>query len=210
MLRLTREAGLLAPTAKVRKRAARLHDGTITVTVPDTLWATDATEGWTREGRCAVFVMIDHASGEAWCDAGLRIDRFAAADLLREVCSERFGSVERAVASGLALRYDGGPCFRSEHYQVEINHLGIARSPAYHYEPETNGCAEKFIQTLKEQVLWIERLEFPRFGGHLLTEFVSVGKDVCYAEDAVVFTGVPLGGCEAVAEQRSFGPEARS
>lgn len=40
-----REAGLLAPTPQVRKRAARLHDGTITVTVPDTLWATDATEG---------------------------------------------------------------------------------------------------------------------------------------------------------------------
>jgi hypothetical protein len=60
---------------------------------------------------------------------------------------------------GLALRYDGGSCFRSEHYQVEIDHLGIARSPAYHYEPETNGCAEKFIQTLKEQVLWIERFE---------------------------------------------------
>lgn len=65
MLRLTREAGLLAPTARVRKRAARLHDGTITVTVPDTLWATDATEGWSEESRCAVFVMIDHASGEA-------------------------------------------------------------------------------------------------------------------------------------------------
>ena len=112
---------------------------------------------WTEEGRCAVFVMIDHASGEAWADAGLRMDRFAAADLLREVTTERFGSVEHAVAAGLALRYDGGPCFRSEHYQVEIDHLGIARSPAYHYEPETNGCAEKFIQTLKEQVLWIER-----------------------------------------------------
>ena len=159
VLRLTRGAGPLAPTPKVRKRATRLHDGTITVTVPDTLWATDATEGWTEEGRCAVFVMIDHASGEAWADAGLRMDRFAAADLLREVCEERFGSVEQAVASGLALRYDGGPCFRSEHYQVEIDHLGIARSPAYHYEPETNGCAEKFIQTLKEQVLWIERFQ---------------------------------------------------
>jgi len=159
VLRLTRGAGLLAPTAKVRKRAQRLHDGTITVSVPNTLWATDATEGWTEEGRCAVFVMIDHASGEGWADAGLRMDRFAAADLLREVCSERFGSVDAAVASGLALRYDGGPCFRSEHYQVEIDHLGIARSPANHYEPETNGCAEKFIQTLKEQVLWIERFE---------------------------------------------------
>jgi transposase InsO family protein len=157
VLRLTREAGLLAPTAKVRKRAQRLHDGTITVTVPDTLWATDATEGWSEEGRCAVFVMIDHASGEAWADAGLRMDRFAAADLLREVCAERFGSVERAVAAGLALRYDGGSCFRSDHYQTEIDHLGIARSPAFPYEPETNGCVEKFIQTLKEQVLWIER-----------------------------------------------------
>ena len=140
VLRLTREAGLLAPTAKIRKRAQRLHEGTITVTIPDTLWATDATEGFSDEGRCAVFVMIDHASGEAWADAGLRMDRFAAADLLREVTSERFGSVEAAVASGLALRYDGGPCFRSEHYQLEIDHLGIARSPAFHYEPETTAA----------------------------------------------------------------------
>jgi len=159
VLRLTREAGLLAPTAKVRKRAQRLHEGTITVEMPDTLWATDATEAWSREGRAAVFCVVDHGSGEAWSDAALRMDRFAAADLLREVCTERFGSVEQAVASGLALRYDGGPCFRSQHYQTEIDHLGIARSPAYHYEPETNGCVEKFIQTLKEQVLWIERFD---------------------------------------------------
>src|SRR2546422_11130800 len=87
------------------------------------------------------------------------MDRFAATALLREVCTERFGSVEAAVASGLALRYDGGPCFRSEHYQAEIDHLGIARSPAFHYEPETNGCVERFIQTLKEQLLWTERFE---------------------------------------------------
>ena len=159
VLRLTREAGLLAPTARVRKHAARLHDGTITVQMPDTLWATDATEGWSAEGRSAVFAIIDHASGEAWCDASRRMDRFAAADLLREVCTERFGSVEQAVACGLALRYDGGSCFRSDHYQAEIDHLGIARSPAFHYEPETNGCAEKAIQMLKEQVLWIERFE---------------------------------------------------
>ena len=160
VLRLMREAGLLAPTPQVRKRAARLHDGKITVSVPDTLWATDATEGWTdQDGRCAVFVIVDHASGEVWFDAAERMDRFAAADLLREVCAERFGSVEHAVAAGLALRYDGGSCFRSDHYQAEIDHLGIARSPAFHYEPETNGCAEKAIQTLKEQQLWIERFD---------------------------------------------------
>jgi len=56
--------------------AARLHDGTITVLAPDTLWVTDATEGWSVEGRSAVFAIIDHASGEAWCDASLRMDRF--------------------------------------------------------------------------------------------------------------------------------------
>jgi transposase InsO family protein len=160
LLRLAREAGLLAPTPQVRRRTVRLHEGTITVAVPDTLWATDATEAWTRdEGRCAVFVIVDHASSEVWYDAARRMDRFTAADLLREVCQERFGSVERAVASGLALRYDGGSCFRSDHYRAEIDHLGIARSPAFHYEPETNGCAEKAIQVLKEQVLWIERFD---------------------------------------------------
>lgn len=160
VLRLMREAGLLAPTPQVRKRAARLHDGTITVSTPDTLWATDATEGWTtQDGRCAVFVIVDHASGEVFYDAAARMDRWAAADLLREVTTERFGSVEAAVAAGLSLRYDGGSCFRSEHYQTEIDHLGISRSPAFHYEPETNGCAEKAVQTLKEQVLWIERFD---------------------------------------------------
>ena len=91
VLRLTRGAGLLAPTPQVRKRSERLHDGKITVDVPDTLWATDATEGHSRhDGRCAVFAIIDHASGEAWVDAAPRMDRWAAADLLREVTAERF------------------------------------------------------------------------------------------------------------------------
>jgi len=79
------------------------------VQVPDTLWATDATEGHTRhDGRCATFAIIDHASGDAWVDAAARMDRWAAADLLREVTTERFGSVEQAVAAGLALRYTAG------------------------------------------------------------------------------------------------------
>jgi len=160
VLRLMREDGVLAPTPQVRRRAARLHEGTITVELPDKLWATDATDGFSEiDGRCAVFVIVDHGSGELFFDAAARMDRFAAADLLREVTTERFGSVEEAVASGLALRYDGGPCFRSHHYQAEIDHLGISRSPAYHYEPETNGCAERAIQALKEQLLWIERFE---------------------------------------------------
>ncbi|MDQ3587091.1 MAG: integrase core domain-containing protein [Actinomycetota bacterium] len=61
--------------------------------------------------------------------------------------------------TGSRCATDGGSCFRSGHYQTELDHLGIERSPAFHYEPETNGCVEKFIHTLKEQVLWIERFD---------------------------------------------------
>jgi putative transposase len=160
VLRLTRGAGLLAPTAKVRKRAKRLHDGTITVTVPDTLWATDATEAHTRqEGRCAVFAIVDHASGEIWVDAC----GGSTAGLLL-TCSGRSAasaSAQSSRPSPMAWRcaMTAARAFRSAHYQAEIDHLAISRSPAYHYEPQTNGCVEKFNQTLKQQVLWIERFD---------------------------------------------------
>ena len=161
VLRLMREAGLLAPTPQVRKRARRLHTGRITTDTPDELWATDPTEAWTRhDGRCAVFAIVDHCTGEAWVDAAPRMDRFAAADLLREaICRPlRLGRGRRRRRPEAAPRRRQ-PCFRSAHYQAEIDHLGIDRSPAFHYEPETNGVVEKFIQTLKEQVLWIERFD---------------------------------------------------
>jgi len=89
----------------VRKRTRRLHDATITVDMPDTLWATDATEAHTRhEGRCAVFAVIDRATGEAWVDAARRMDRWAAADLLREVTTERFGRRRRWAGAALRRR----------------------------------------------------------------------------------------------------------
>jgi putative transposase len=106
-----------------------------------------------------VFAIVDHCTGEAWVDTAARMDRWAATDLLREAILDRFGSVEAGAAAGLKLRHDGGRCFRSGPDQAEIDHLGIDRSPAFVYEPETNGVVEKFLQTLKEQILWIERFD---------------------------------------------------
>jgi hypothetical protein len=34
--------------------------------------------------------------------------------------------------------------------------LGIANDAAFLGEPETNGCAERWIRTLKEHCLWVE------------------------------------------------------
>jgi putative transposase len=161
VLRLTREAGLLAPTPQVRKRSARLHEGTITVSVPDTLWATDATEGARRGPLRGIPDRRPRLERglvrRRPADGPLRRRRPAARGLRRAL---RLGRAGRR--AGLALRYDGGSCFRSDHYQTEIDHLGIARSPAFHYEPETNGCAEKAIQVLKEQGALDRALRHPR------------------------------------------------
>jgi len=65
-------------------------------------------------------------------------------------------SVEAGAAAGLKLRHDGGSSFRSGHYQAEIDHLGIQRSPAVVYEPDANGVVETTYN--QENSPMIERL----------------------------------------------------
>jgi putative transposase len=43
----------------------------------------------------------------------------------------------------------------SQVFQDELAFLGITSSPAFVREPQGNGCAERFIRTLKENLLWI-------------------------------------------------------
>jgi hypothetical protein len=50
------------------------------------------------------------------------------------------------------------PAYRkgaSDTFQDELRFLGIFSSPSFVRAPEGNGCAERFIRTLKEQVLWL-------------------------------------------------------
>jgi hypothetical protein len=87
--------------------------------------------------------------------------------LHNHMTSEARGS-DRERGPTITATLDDGPLqgIRIE-ARVEFDHLGIARSSAFHYEPETKACVEKFIQTLTEQMLWIERfhtLEQPRAG----------------------------------------------
>jgi putative transposase len=43
----------------------------------------------------------------------------------------------------------------SDAFQGELRFLGIESSPAFVRTPEGNGCAERFIRTLKENLLWV-------------------------------------------------------
>jgi putative transposase len=69
---------------------------------------------------------------------------------------DRWGRLDADVARGLELRHDWGPQYRSGHFLGSISWLGISDDPAFLGEPETNGCAERWIRTLKEQCLWAE------------------------------------------------------
>ena len=47
----------------------------------------------------------------------------------------------------------------SRDFQDEICFLGMESSPAFVREPEGNGVAERFIRTLKENLLWVRTFE---------------------------------------------------
>ena len=86
-------------------------------------------------------------------------DRFEALELIRQGVRQRFGAFGKNLASGLALRHDHGSQYVSHLFQAEIRFLGIASSPAFVREPEGNGCAERFIRVLKENLLWVRRFD---------------------------------------------------
>ena len=47
----------------------------------------------------------------------------------------------------------------SHDFRTEISFLGLESSPAFVREPEGNGCAERFIRTLKENLLRVRSFE---------------------------------------------------
>jgi putative transposase len=158
VLRLMREHGLLAHQRAGRPRGSRAHDGTITTERVDLMWGTDLTSVMTGEGQAAVFITVDHCSAECvGLHASRSADRFEALEPVRQGVRERFGAFGKNVASGLALRHDHGSQYASHHFQAEIRFLGIESSPAFVREPEGNGCAERFIRVLKDNLLWIRR-----------------------------------------------------
>ena len=161
VLRLMREAGLLAPTRVGRRRGPRVHDGTITTERPDEMWGTDATSCLTtREGNATVFIAVDHCTQECiGIHAARPGTRFEALEPLRQGLREHFDGYEADLARGLALRHDHGSQYLSDHFQEELRFLGIRSSPSFVAAPEGNGCAERFIRTLKEQLLWVEHFE---------------------------------------------------
>ena len=158
VLRLTRDHGLLAPGRIGRPHGPKAHDGTIRTERVDEMWGTDLTSTLTGEGQASIFVTVDHASTECLgIHAARCATRFEALEPLRQSLRACFGAFAEGIAGGLKLRHDHGSQFVADDYQRKLAFLGIESSPAFVREPEGNGCVERFIRTLKENLLWVRR-----------------------------------------------------
>ena len=160
VLRLMRENALLAHQRAGRPHGSKAHDGTITTERVDVMWGTDLTSVVTGEGQAAVFIAVDHCSTECvGIHASRGADRFQALEPVRQAVRQRHGGFAKGIAAGLRLRHDHGSQYVSHDFQAEIRFLSIESSPAFVREPEGNGCAERFIRVLKENLLWVRHFD---------------------------------------------------
>jgi putative transposase len=157
VLRLMREAQLLAPSRRPAWVEPNAHTGTIVTERPNQMWGTDATAAQTLEqGQVTIFVAVDHCTAECvGIHAAKPATRFEALEPIRQGVRAMFGGFAAGVAAGLQVRHDHGSQYMSDAFQAEIRFLGIESSPAFVRQPEGNGCVERFIRTLKEQLLWL-------------------------------------------------------
>ena len=154
ILRIMRQHQLLSPHRQPRG-ADLVHDGTIITDAPGIMWGTDGTRVFTvDQGWCWIFVAVEHWNAECvgWhvCKTG---SRYAALEPIAAGLTRAYGRVGADRGRGLQLRMDNGTQYLSDHFLNQIRHWGITPSFAFIAQPETNGVAERFNRTLKEQVV---------------------------------------------------------
>jgi transposase InsO family protein len=154
VLRLMRENQLLSPHRRPQGKRDP-HDGSITTEQPDQMWGTDGVRIQTvDDGWVWAFSAVDHCHAECvgWHVAKVG-DRFAALEPISQGLVRHFGGVQAQAGRGLTLRMDHGTQYMSDHFLNQVKFWGIAPSFAFVAQPQTNGVAERFNRTLKEQAI---------------------------------------------------------
>jgi transposase InsO family protein len=121
--------------------------------------AIDATVCLTDGEYAAVFVVVDHCTGECLgVRAALRGTRFEAMKCLREAVRLPKGHYKKGIAAGTEFRDDYGNQIVSLAFQDKLKTRGIKSSPFLVRQPEGKECVESSIRTLKEQLLSLHQL----------------------------------------------------
>ncbi len=155
VLRLMRANSLLSPQrSRIPNDGA--HDGTIVTQAPGEMWATDGTQVMTvDDGNVWIFAAVEHWNAECvgWHVAKTG-SRFAALQPISMALHNIYGMTGAGAARGLSLRMDHGCQYTSRDFLRQIKHWGISLDFALVGQPETNGVAERFFRTLKEQSVY--------------------------------------------------------
>ena len=121
------------------------------------MYSTDMTRGRPREGQVAAFIAVDRHNAEyVGVHAAHYGSSFEALDSIRKGVREHFRGFAKDVARRLSVRHDHGSQYTSRVFQDKIASLVAKSSPAFVRAPARNGCAERFIRTLKESLLWVQ------------------------------------------------------
>lgn len=124
---------------------------------PDVMWGIDSTKlKTTMEGLAHVLFVIDHCTAEC---LGIGVTGEETAEcwvkVIEQAIAKAFGSVLPGIAAGLTLRHDNDPLFRHQSFRSPLKRFGIRFSASPLLTPQMNGCAERFVGTLRSNLLSI-------------------------------------------------------
>jgi putative transposase len=145
--------GLVLPPPEHREEGARL--GSVAVPESNRRWATDLTTVWTRrDGLVAVMPVIDCGDRVVLgCEVTTSQESRAVLAPLARALEEQFAR-PKDVPDGLELRsdhgpqYTGGDCFElCQRWRLDHTFAPVGR-------PTGNAVAERFILTMKSELIW--------------------------------------------------------
>jgi putative transposase len=148
-----RALGLTLPP--LCERAEPFRRGHVAVPESNRRWATDLTTTWTaRDGTVALVPVIDCGDRVVF-DIEVTKSQESPAVLapVERALEEAFGSPV-AVPDGLELRSDHGPQYTGSDCEDLCSMWGLEHTLAPVGRPTGNAVAERFIQTLKVELIW--------------------------------------------------------
>jgi transposase InsO family protein len=150
--------GLVLPL--IREREPTVRRGQVVAAESDWRWATDLTTAWTRQDGLAAIVPVVDCGDRYGLAREVSKSQEAPAVLfpVEKALRAAFGTPQ-GVPWGLELRWDHGPQYAGSDCEVLWARWGMEHTLAPVGRPTGNAVAERFIQTLKVELIWTREWE---------------------------------------------------
>jgi len=137
------------------ERREPLRRGHVAVPESNRRWATDLTTTWTaRDGTAALVPVIDCGDRVAFDIEVTKSQESPAVLAPVERSLEEAFETPESVPEGLELRSDHGPQYTGSDCEALCERWGVEHTLAPVGRPTGNAVAERFIQTLKVELIW--------------------------------------------------------